>query len=598
MNPPIRVLCVDDERSFLELARIMLDRYGEMHIETASSGKEALEVLSRERFDVILADYVMPGMNGIELLRALRGRGDETPYIVFTGKGRESVAMDALNSGADLYIQKGTDTRAQFTELLMMIRKLASYHRESLEEKERRGIQDMLLEADIVALVAFDVNGRVTLWNRGVERITGLGRNDVIGRTVTDLSSFVREEGVEAHLRKVMAGQRVELQDLSFDIPETGCKGHFKTFTGPIRGVSGEVMGGFALLVDTTEERAKDDALEAIETRYRAVFDNAGDAIFIHHPDGRFIDVNAVACASLGYSRDELLGMRVQEINDTRDAELVAPRVEELLRTGSGFFEVLHVRKDGTRIPVEVNVRVVDHEGAPTFMTIARDVSERKATLEALQRASDKLKLLDAITRHDIVNQLVVLSGYLDMTSKSEANSKLKGYVDRAREAAEAIGDHLEFAKDYQRAGRAAPEWLWLDIVIDSAVTTLDVTDIGVEKEVGGLEVLADPMLEKVFINLIDNARRHGEKVTRVRVSYETRDSDLVIVVEDDGAGIPPEEKELIFERGHGRNTGLGLFLIREVLGITGFKIAEKGVLGEGARFEITIPPGSFRFRS
>ena len=598
MDPPIRVLCVDDEKSFLELARIMLEGSGEMHIETATSGRDALEMLSRARYDVILADYMMPGMDGIELLKALRERGDETPYIVFTGKGREAVAMDALNSGADLYIQKGTDIRAQFTELLMMIRKLASHHRYSLEEKERRDIQDLLLETDIVALVAFDVDGKISLWNRGAERITGLSRGEAIGRKVADMASFVMEEGVEGHIRNVMAGQKVVLQDISFDIPETGCRGHLRTFTGPIRGVDGEVMGGFALLVDTTEEWAKNEALEAFETRYRALFNNAGDAIFIHHSDGRFIDVNDVACASLGYSREELLGMGIHDIDDTKDADLIRPRIENLMKTGSGSFEVLHVRKDGTRFPVEVNVRVFEFEGQPTFMTIARDVTERKATLDALQRANEKLKLLDAITRHDIVNQLVVLSGYLDMTSKSEDDPKLKGYVDKARDAAEAIHDHLEFAKDYQRAGSAAPEWLWLDIVIDSAVTTLDATDIEVEKDVHDLEVLADPMLEKVFINLIDNARRHGERVTRIRFSSERRGSDVVLVVEDDGVGIPYDEKELIFDRGHGRNTGLGLFLIREVLGITGFTIAEKGVPGEGARFEITAPAGSYRFRS
>ena len=110
-------------------------------------------------------------------------------------------------------------------------------------------------------------------------------------------------------------------------------------------------------------------------------------------------------------------------------------------------------------------------------------------------------------------------------------------------------------------------------------------------------EIFADPLFEKVFYNLFDNALRYGGAgLQSIRVSSQESEGCLTIVCEDDGDGIPADEKEKIFERGFGKNTGLGLFLSREILAITGITIIENGVTGKGARFEITVPKGAYRF--
>jgi signal transduction histidine kinase len=102
-------------------------------------------------------------------------------------------------------------------------------------------------------------------------------------------------------------------------------------------------------------------------------------------------------------------------------------------------------------------------------------------------------------------------------------------------------------------------------------------------------------MLEKVFSNLLDNSVRHGQRVSEIRVSTYRSGKDLVVVWEDNGVGIAPEEKERIFDRGYGKNTGLGMFLAREILSLTGITIRENGEPGRGARFEILVPEGSYR---
>ena len=110
-----------------------------------------------------------------------------------------------------------------------------------------------------------------------------------------------------------------------------------------------------------------------------------------------------------------------------------------------------------------------------------------------------------------------------------------------------------------------------------------------------GAEVFADPLIAKVFYNLMDNAVRYGGKITTILFTVQESGDDCQIVCEDDGEGVPTEEKEKIFDRGFGKNTGLGLALSREILSLTGITIRETGEPGKGARFEMTVPKGMWR---
>jgi signal transduction histidine kinase len=136
-------------------------------------------------------------------------------------------------------------------------------------------------------------------------------------------------------------------------------------------------------------------------------------------------------------------------------------------------------------------------------------------------------------------------------------------------------------------------------MVKDSLATILMTVDRGsvtITIGTGDLEIYADPLIEKVFFNLLDNSLRHGQHVTSIGITCEQKGKDLLLTYMDDGVGILKDEKEKIFTRGFGKNTGYGLFLIREILSITGFTIEENGSEGKGARFVITLPPNSFRF--
>jgi len=225
------------------------------------------------------------------------------------------------------------------------------------------------------------------------------------------------------------------------------------------------------------------------------------------------------------------------------------------------------------------------------------NISERKGVEDALRKANKKLNLLSSITRHDINNQLTVLRGYLFLMEKKQPDPTITRYLKEVAITAERIFSIIRFTEEYQSIGVNAPLWQNCRILVENAVKETRIGLIRIKNDIpAGVEVFADPLIAKVFYNLIDNAVRHGRKITTIRFSVRKSGADCRIICEDDGEGIPDDEKEKIFERGFGKNTGFGLFLAREILDITGITIRETGTSGKGARFEITVPEGTYRF--
>lgn len=168
----------------------------------------------------------------------------------------------------------------------------------------------------------------------------------------------------------------------------------------------------------------------------------------------------------------------------------------------------------------------------------------------------------------------------------------LDDYLQRASGAAGMIQNHIEFTRTYQNLGQKAPLWQNVTMIVSG----LPGKEVPVRADLNGLEIYADPLLEKVFYNLYDNSLRHGKDVTEIRVHYALIPDGLFLIWEDDGTGVPEDIKEQIFERGVGKNTGMGLFLVRDILGITDITIAETGEEGMGARFEMRLPKEAYRF--
>jgi signal transduction histidine kinase len=172
---------------------------------------------------------------------------------------------------------------------------------------------------------------------------------------------------------------------------------------------------------------------------------------------------------------------------------------------------------------------------------------------------------------------------------------KQRSFIEKEKMAIDKIRRQFRFAKEYQNIGIEPLHWQLLKDVIPRAIEEADLKGIRVTDLTGGASVYADSPFEKVFSNLFENTLRHSGSATEIRISISSKDPGILMVVEDNGKGIPADEKTKVFERGYGKGTGWGLFLAKEILMFNGMTITETGEPGKGARFEIFIPKDHFR---
>ncbi|ACL16416.1 PAS domain S-box protein [Methanosphaerula palustris] len=225
-----------------------------------------------------------------------------------------------------------------------------------------------------------------------------------------------------------------------------------------------------------------------------------------------------------------------------------------------------------------------------------QDITDRKRDEETFQQANRKLNMLSDITRHDIRNQLLKLDGFVELLQMEAPIPSFENFLSHITAASNQIANLIQFTGEYEKIGVHAPTWQDIRTLVDKAGVDAVAELVTLKNDLPtNMDMYADPMIVKIFFNLVDNALRHGGTITTIRFSLEERGEDRIIVCEDDGVGVATDEKEKIFDLGYGKNTGFGLAISREILDITGITIKETGEVGTGARFEIIVPAGQYR---
>jgi PAS domain S-box-containing protein len=364
----------------------------------------------------------------------------------------------------------------------------------------------------------------------------------------------------------------------------------------------GNLVSCDGMIKDITERKLAEEALKAREESYRTLAENLSGIVYRIHINekSRMQFFNNMLVTLTGYTEEDLVlrgtcsidTLIVSEDRDRRTNEVAA--AIRGCRNFSIDYRITH--RDGTtRFFIERGRPVTDVDGLLYIDGIIHDFTEQKQTEEALHLANNKLTMLNSITRHDILNQLTVVLGYLKLSKDDVKDPVFLTYIQKEEQAAEAIRWQIEFTRNYQDIGAQAPKWLNLGIAINSAIRQLKPSGVEILVSTDHMEIFADPILEKVFYNLMENSLRHGEHVTNMVFSAREVESGLILSYCDNGVGIVADDKNKLFRKGFGKHTGLGLFLAREILDITGITIRENGTPGKGVRFEMMVPADMWR---
>jgi PAS domain S-box-containing protein len=959
----IHVLHVDDDPTILEISKQILIDMGNFEIDHACCVNEAFKKLSTEQYDVVISDYEMPKKDGLQFLKELRDGKNDIPFILFTGKGREEIVIQALNLGADHYVNKQGSPEAVYRELAHLV--------SSAIEKSRAKLR---IENDSLALhnvhdaiVSADANFTIIGWNKAAEESYGFSFLEVIQQNIEDvfkkiqisppleeiigklkttgqfqgevfyknkngqkrnaelkISSIVSKNGkflgtvsvcsditerkkskellaesdtkylrlfntsevgmfrTKLHSSEILDINMKLLQILGYTREEMQCKpatfyyadnaqrqeivkilqtkgqvvdfeielvtkqGLIKTcslssklypeqqtiegsiidvterkkaeralaeseekykklfenapdaivttdMTGRITSANkaifqfgfsekdlveksllalvpseytqkmlkglknmaagnsyqneieiitpigkrsieynstptwldGKVVGYQTIIRDITQRKKIEHALIESEKNYRNLIDAMNDAVWVIDYEGHFVDFNDAFVRSLGYSKEQLLSLGIESIDNSKNHEISKMILAQLIQNGHHVFETMYTTKDGQKIPVEISSSLTTYNGKQAVLNIARNITERKKAEQVLKQSeerfykvfndspvammisrisdgvmvdvneaclkmlgnsreevigskttdlriiindasrkeiwaflqkdgmvrdkeltvttktgksirgivsvdkitvnnqayviitfvditalkmveeklkedqtkleifNEKLQVVGGLTRHDVKNKHSVIKANSYLLKKQIGNhpellKNLEG-IDLAVNQSEAI---FEFSRLYEKIGVEKPSCIDVAESFQQATKLHpEASKISILNDCVGLRVLADSMLRQLFYNLIDNSLRHGKKATQIKLSYTQSEEETSLFFEDNGVGVPNENKDKIFSEGFTTGgSGLGLKLVKKMIEAYGWCIKENGVPDEGARFEITIP--------
>ncbi len=354
------------------------------------------------------------------------------------------------------------------------------------------------------------------------------------------------------------------------------------------------------LEADIAERERAEAALAEKEAFLSAIVENIPVVLFVKDAgDLRTVRINRAGEALLGCPREAVYGKTDRDLFPGETADLFTETDRRVLAEG----RILDIpretirTKSGERILHTMKIPLCDADGAPKYVLgISEDITERVAVEEALNRATRKLSLLNGIAFDEMRSAVFSLSGYIELETDAAMREQQEQYRRKQAAIMQTLRDLLDFAKTYQDLGQRPPTWQNVMHAFLYAVSHLDTLELSRDLRVDGLEIYADPLFEKALFVLAENAVLHAAGATRIDLWYRETDTGLVLVFEDDGAGVPVDMKEMIFERRCEEKPGMGLFLAREILSITDIAIRETGTPGEGARFEMLVPKGAYRF--
>ncbi|HWQ65695.1 MAG TPA: PAS domain S-box protein [Methanospirillum sp.] len=470
----------------------------------------------------------------------------------------------------------------------------------SLRESEER-FRILLQNIPWVSIQGYTKDGTTQYWDEASEKLYGYSAQEAIGKNLVDLiiPPEMRAEVSTSIERMFTSKQPIPSSEL-YLMKKDGTR--VAVFSGHILlKKPGDEIELFCIDIDLSERKQIEEALRKraafLEAQAEAspdgmlIVNEKAERILINH---RLISMWDIPDTLLQDPNDEALLAYV--VGKTKYPEKFLKKVRYLYDNPHESSQDIVEFLDGN-VYERYSAPVIDCDGRHygriwTF----RDITERRKAEEALQESSQKLRLLTGLTRHDLLNKLNSMQIFHNLAIDASDLMTNHEYISYAHQAGIRMEAIIGFTREYENFGIVSSDWIRIYPLIESARAEVSLDRVIVQNEIpDDLEVYADPIIRKVFSTLIENAIRHGGAITAIRISCNEIENALILICEDDGVGVPSEEKEYIFDHGYGKHTGIGLFLAREILSITGLSIQECGEPGNGARFEILVPAGKYR---
>ena len=376
----IHILHVDDDRDFAELTASFLKRDDDrFSIEIETHADTALDALTDGRFDCVISDYDMPNQNGIQFLEAVREDYPELPFILFTGKGSEAVASEAISAGVTDYLQKESGTE-QYTVLANRIRNSVERARAQAEQQR----QFNAIETAREGISILDEDRRFAYVNQAYADLYGYSPDELVGESWEVL---YRDEDLDKIQDEILPAA----ESTGYWHGETiGVRADGDTFTEDHVLALTDNDELICTVRDATPHIEQARELERAQARLAALFENSPDMISTHDANGIIRDVNHRFCEELGYTDEEVVGRGVWTVDQMVDPDDFSAQFAEI-DTGDRFrTETEYQRRDGSTIPVEVHVVRLDLANNDRFVVISRDISERQAREQELARLKDR----------------------------------------------------------------------------------------------------------------------------------------------------------------------------------------------------------------
>ncbi len=478
--------------------------------------------------------------------------------------------------------------------------------KQEIEEKEKR--YRILFEAMEQGVIYLDASGAIFSANPAAERILGLTLDQMQGRTSFHPDwKTIREDGTP-----FLPEEHPSTISLKRGIPVKGVlMGVLHPLEKAYRWIQIDATPYFkdgentpyqvhTVFTDVTRQKNLETTLKEKTEYLEKLIQYANAPIIVWNSDLIITEFNRAFEELTGIPAKEAKGQKIDILfpEKTRDDSM---RLIQNALSGETWETVeIPIRGKGGEVrtvlwnSANVKVRIGD-KYLTTTIAQGQDITRRKQAENSLRQLNRQLNLMTSITRHDILNKVNVIQILCRLIRDNPDQSNIMDHIDNIELATNMIEEQIEFTRLYQELGSQEPAWQRIIPIIESLYTPEKFNFIITLDDVS---IYADLLLEKVFYNLLDNSLRHGQTVNKIEVFSEITEDGLKIIWQDNGIGIPEDEKEKIFERGYGKNTGLGMFFIRDILSLTGITISETGTFGEGARFEIFVPECNFKIHS